>query len=138
MDGEVRPDRARSDTATVEESRHRPVVDNFGVLTLVVHLPDLPHKRPHLLPQREKIGGAGEQVTRIRTLEHPNRRRGLVNEHLGDHKLPNQEDEPMEEPEEAGAGVRSPSPEYKDPIESEAPMDEPKVAGAQSQGGIKI
>ena len=38
----------------------------------------------------------------------------------------------MEEPEEAGAGVRSPSPEYKDPIDSEAPMDEPKVAGAQS------
>ena len=132
MDGEVKPDRARSNTATVEEPRHGPVIDNFGVLPLVVHLPDLWHKRSHLPPQGETIRGAGEQGTRIRTLEHPNRRSGLVNEHLGEHKLLNQEDEPMEEPEKAGAGVRSPSPEYKDPIESEAPIDEPKVARAQS------
>ena len=53
MDGEVRPDRARSDTATVEEPRHGPVIDNFGVLPLVVHLSDLWHKRSHL-PLREK------------------------------------------------------------------------------------
>ena len=60
----------------------------------------------------------------MRPMEHPNRRTGPVNEHLGEHKLLNQENEPMEEPKEAGAGAWSLSLEYK------ALVDEPEEGRA--------
>ena len=53
-----------------------------------------------------------------------------MNEHLGEHKLPNQENKSMEEPEEVRAGAWSPSPEYEDPMEAKALMEEFKEAGA--------
>ena len=70
----------------------------------------------------------------MKPMERPNRRTKPVNEHLGEHELPNQKDEPMEEPEEAGAGARIPSQEYKDLLEVEALMEELEEAesGAQS------
>ena len=46
------------------------------------------------------------------------------------HKVPVQINEPMEEPEEAGAGARSPSPEYGDPMEAEVLTVEAEEAGA--------
>ena len=120
LDRKVRPDRARNNAASGEELQDGAVVDNPGVWPLVVHLPDLLHERPHLPPQGEEIGGAEEQGTGMRPLEHPNGRTKQVNEHLGEHELTNQEVEPMEEPEKAEAGARSPSPEYEDHMESEA------------------
>ena len=63
----------------------------------------------------------------MRPTEQPNGRSGPVNEHLGEHELPNQEDKPLEEPEEAVAGARSPSPEYV------SPMDEPEEARARAR-----
>ena len=41
----------------------------------------------------------------MRPTEHQNRRSGPMNVHLGEHEVPKQEDQPMEEPEEAGVGA---------------------------------
>ena len=73
----------------------------------------------------------------MRIAEQPNGRSRPVNEHLGEHELPNQEDEPMEEPEKAGAGAMSASPEYGDPMEAEALMEEAKEAGAGAQKEVQ-
>ena len=47
-------------------------------------------------------------------MEPPHGRLGPLKEHLCVHEVPVQINEPMEEPEEPGAGARSPSPEYGD------------------------
>ena len=52
----------------------------------------------------------------MRPMEPPHGRLGPLKEHLCVHKVPVQIIEPMEEPEEAGSGARSPSPEYGDPM----------------------
>ena len=59
-----------------------------------------------------------------------------MNEHLGEHKVPTKGDEPMEEPEEAGAGARSPSPEYGDTMEAKALMKEAEETGARARSSI--
>ena len=42
----------------------------------------------------------------------------------------------MEEPEEAGAGARSPSPEYGDTMEAKALMKEAEETGARARSSI--
>ena len=63
-------------------------------------------------------------------MEPPHGRLGPLKEHLCVHKVPVQINEPMEEPEEPGAGARSPSPEYGDPMEAEVLTVEAEEAGA--------
>ena len=66
----------------------------------------------------------------MRPMEPPHGRLGPLKEHLCVHEVPVQINEPMEEPEEAGAGARSPSPEYGDPMEAEVLTVEAEEAGA--------
>ena len=63
----------------------------------------------------------------------PSGRSGPLSEHLDKHEGPAQIGEPMEEPEEAGAGVRSPSLEYRDLTEAEILMKEAEEAGAAAR-----
>ena len=49
------------------------------------------------------------------------------------HEWPAQIGKPMEEPEEAGAGARSPSPEYRDLTEADILMKEAEEAGAAAR-----
>ena len=70
-------------------------------------------------------------------MEHPNERTKPMNEHLVEHELPNQGEEPMEEPKEARVGARSPSPEYEDPMEAEALMEEPRKPEPEPRAQVR-
>ena len=94
-----------------------------GVQPLAVYLLDLPYKVQDLPLTGEEGRGTGGEL-RMRPTEHPNGLSGPVNEHLGEHEVPTQNNDPMEEPEEAGSGARSPSPEYGGPMEAEALMED--------------
>ena len=69
----------------------------------------------------------------MRPMERLNGRSGPLNEHLDEYKVPVQIDEPMEEPEEAGAGAQNPSPKYGDQLEAEALMEEAQEAWARAK-----
>ena len=107
----------RADTIDISS---RPVAD---------HLPD------SQVGVQDIAGGRGaeKETPGMRPLGRPAGRLEPQNEHLDGREELIFIDVSMEEPEEAGANAKSPSPEYGDPVKAAALMEVAKEAGAAAR-----